>query len=78
MCDGYDMRSRKQFIKGVTWKLSSIPEMGRARSHTYDLVVSKDEVECTEEFRFGRRAVIVDTYRLIGLYIIMSWAHSSN
>lgn len=31
------MRSRKQFIKGVTWKLTSIPEMGRASSHTQQL-----------------------------------------
>lgn len=33
ICEGYDIRSRKQFIKGVTWKLSSIPEMGRAKSY---------------------------------------------
>lgn len=71
-CDGYDMRSGKQFIKGVTWKLTRIPEMGRASwSHTRRLSSCwyKDEVECKKEFRFGRRAVVDTVYnRIIHYY----------
>jgi len=54
----------------VTWKLTSIPEMGRARSHTRRLGSCwyRDEVECTEEFRFGRRAVVDAVYNRIILY----------